>query len=91
MLFSLLALLPVALSAPAIAPDHLSSLSKFTSALTTQCSAAKVAVPLPANASFASVLSTSAGEKTEIITVGRGVQNYTCTAGKYVSAGALAK
>lgn len=33
----------------------------------------------------------SAGEQTIFSTVGRGVQNYTCTAGKWLSAGALAE
>jgi hypothetical protein len=45
-------------------------------------------VPLPSNQT---TLSVPSGQKTTIVTVGRGVQNYTCTSGAWVSVGALAK
>lgn len=49
------------------------------------CPVSSVKVPLIAG------LEVPAGEKTVAIGLGRGTQNYTCTAGKYVSAGAVAK
>jgi hypothetical protein len=49
------------------------------------CPTQNVAVPLIAG------LQVPPGEKTVYVGLGRGVQNYTCTAGKYVSAGAVAK
>lgn len=36
-------------------------------------------------------LTIPAGEKTAFITLGRGFQNYNCTSGAFVSAGAVAK
>lgn len=49
------------------------------------CDVSAIQVPLLTG------LSIPDGEKTEFITLGRGVQNYTCTGGVYVSAGAVAK
>lgn len=45
-------------------------------------------LPLPANQT---VLTMPPGQEVTIATVSRGVQNYTCTNGAWVSAGALAK
>lgn len=49
------------------------------------CSLAGLTVPVVAG------LSLPSGQKLSAVTVGRGTQNYTCTAGKYVSAGAVAE
>jgi hypothetical protein len=82
MLAALVALLPLALALPAssgLSVSHLKS---------TGCSTSQIAVPLPSNQS---TLSVPAGQKTIYATVGRGVQNYTCTSGTWTNVGALAK
>ncbi|OCF42517.1 hypothetical protein I317_03633 [Kwoniella heveanensis CBS 569] len=45
---------------------------------------------VPLSAAAGGTLAVPAGQAVSMITVGRGVQNYTCTNGTYVSAGALA-
>lgn len=51
----------------------------------TGCSTSNIAIPLPSG------LSIPDGQKPSLVTIGRGIQNYTCTKGVYVSTGALAK
>lgn len=76
MLASSIALLvALALGTPALA------------APTARCDVSGLTVPLPAQ----NTIQVPAGQKIEIVTMGRGVQNYTCTDGLWVSKGALAK
>jgi hypothetical protein len=52
------------------------------------CSTANLSVPLPDGQT---TLSVPTGQQTIYATTGRGIQNYTCTDGAWVSVGALAK
>lgn len=71
--------------------SYLSNLSasplNIVRTLPQSCSASNIRVPLdgPSN------LAVSDGEVSSMIAVGRGIQNYTCNSGAYVSIGALAK
>ncbi|KAK8861282.1 hypothetical protein IAR55_002101 [Kwoniella newhampshirensis] len=95
-LVALLFLLPATLSLPFTSRSDSSTLSFLSSApfqsliglddQTTHCSVDGLTVPL----SGVPGLSVPGGQKLSTITVGRGVQNYTCTSGTYVTAGAVA-
>ncbi|WVF66734.1 hypothetical protein IAT40_001476 [Kwoniella sp. CBS 6097] len=79
-----------AAAATAVAPTTLSSIQKadfksLASRIPQNCTVNTLSVPLTGSS-----LAVPGGETTSMITVGRGVQNYTCTNGNYVSAGALA-
>lgn len=90
MFVSLFILLLFVAPAAIAAPTSLASLQKsnfqdLTRGLSQKCTLNKLAIPVPAG------ISLTKGEALVFATVGRGVQNYTCTAGKFVSAGAVAK
>ena len=83
MLVPLLILLPLApllLAKPLVQRS-----SKIDFASFSGCPTSSIPVPVPSG------LTVPAGQNVSLITVGRGIQNYTCTNGTYVSAGALAK
>lgn len=89
MLFSITAILfclVPALAAPTtLASLQTSNFGDLTRSLPQKCSLQRFAIPVPAG------LTLTTGEAPVLATVGRGTQNYTCTAGKFVSAGAVAK
>ncbi|WVN90516.1 uncharacterized protein L203_105752 [Cryptococcus depauperatus CBS 7841] len=89
-LVSFLFVLPVVWSAPVAesVPDigNWPDVGRSGNSWPRSCSVSKVAVPLGNQ----SKLVVPSGETSSIITVGRGIQNYTCTSGAYVSVGALA-
>ncbi|WVQ77795.1 hypothetical protein IAR50_007485 [Cryptococcus sp. DSM 104548] len=92
-LFTLLTVLPAVLGCAIPRGAALSSLSSIqsqsfpdlTKSLPTGCSVSNITVPLGA-----STLAAVDGQSSSTIAVGRGIQNYTCTSGAYVSTGALA-
>jgi hypothetical protein len=53
-----------------------------------RCDVSKLPIPLPANQT---TLVQPTDQTLQLVTLGRGVQNYTCVNGTYVSAGALAE
>ncbi len=90
MLFRLLILLPAVFGIPlleaaisTLAERHQSGFDLLN--LPQGCSTSGIPVPVPKG------LSVPSGQNTSLITVGRGVQNYTCTKGVYLNIGALAK
>ncbi|WWC59912.1 uncharacterized protein I303_102474 [Kwoniella dejecticola CBS 10117] len=93
-ILSLIILSPAVLSAPVAAALDVKSLASISrtnlqtlaSRLPQRCSVSNISVPLEGQAGLA----VPAGQTVSTIAVGRGVQNYTCTSGAYVSAGALA-
>nr|XP_019012364.1 uncharacterized protein I206_03211 [Kwoniella pini CBS 10737]OCF51145.1 hypothetical protein I206_03211 [Kwoniella pini CBS 10737] len=94
----LFALLPAALSAPAadtsssnvdlrsLASISKSNLKSLASKIPQNCQLTNITVPLNGQDG----LSVPAGQVVSNVAVGRGIQNYTCSSGAYVSAGALA-
>ena len=85
MFFNLLLLLPViptSLALPFIERSSYSHLShKFDLSKFQGCPTSGILVPVPMG------LSVPNGQTTSLVTVGRGIQNYTCTNGAYVTAG----
>lgn len=79
--FTALCLATVALANPLV-------FSRVANATGPACDTSGLDVPLPANQTK---LQVPAGEEPVLVTIGRGVQNYTCHSGKWASAGALAK
>ena len=62
--------------------------SSVAAAPLAKCDVSRLAVPLPMNQT---TLSVPMDQTISLVTLGRGVQNYTCTDGLWVSKGALAK
>ena len=83
MLFASLLLLLV--PATAFALPTSSVLSALNAAHVQSCSLKDFIIPVVPG------LSVPAGQKPILATVGRGTQNYTCTAGRFASSGAVAK
>ena len=86
----LLFLLPVALAVPLAQIGSSELVSRSTAGYKLPpglqgCQTANIPITLPSG------LSIPNGQSISLITVGRGIQNYTCTNGAYVSIGALAK
>lgn len=93
-ILGLVALVPIlALSLPFSLDSYLHSLNLSASSLniprtlSQSCSVSNIPVPLGDQ----TTLSISDDEVSSMITAGRGIQNYTCISGAYVSTGALAK
>lgn len=89
MLFRLVFLLPATLAMPSLSRT-LADLALRNNGfdltnLPQGCPTSNITVPVPKG------LSVPAGENTTLVTVARGSQNYTCSKGAYISAGALAK
>ncbi|RSH94360.1 hypothetical protein EHS25_004163 [Saitozyma podzolica] len=70
------------------APAGPSNLVYAARAVQGGCSTSNLSVPLP---NGQTTLSVPTGQQTIYATTGRGIQNYTCTDGAWVSVGALAK
>jgi len=72
-------------------PLGLANLAKSHACSVTQsqsCNVSQYSIPLPGNQT---TLVVPPGEVPTLITLGRGIQNYTCTSGAWVNIGALAK
>lgn len=84
---TLLLLLPLTLASPlsSLAARQSDDFAALAQTIPATCPANNVRIPLPTNFTL------SANETTHLVTVGRGTQNYTCTNGTFVSAGAVAE
>ena len=81
-----LLVLPVCLGLPSIVHDAASLVARTALSFPQKCNVSSVPIPLPSNQTTLTSVGT-----TEITTLGRGIQNYTCSSGLWVSTGALAK
>lgn len=86
-LSTLILLLPLTLASPitSLAALQSADLGTLAKSVPGTCSAESIKIPVPAG------LALSTGQKTSLVTVGRGTQNYTCINGTFVSAGAVAE
>jgi hypothetical protein len=82
---TLLLLLSLAFAASATGPAALKDTVSFAKTILSACPASSVNIPLPVG------LALSANETANLVTVRRGIENYTCTNGTFVSAGAVAE
>lgn len=78
--------LPFGLDSYFHSPNLFASSLNIARTLPQSCSVSNIPVPLGDQ----TTLSVSDDEVSSMIAVGRGIQNYTCTSGAYVSTGALA-